>query len=197
MPTLRQFKAPLQQAEKLPAAAETPSAGSAMAQAPAIAENTADESALQPKPNPSPDIYVKKAEIFAVSITMLSPTNPGHLENFADNFKVCQFDAETRQLQLQFQLVSLFRHGEILGLWLADSNGTNRIAGFQTARPKSLAVNRRYPDIAWSANCRYVVSQTVSLGNSDFPLALMADFGDRTEKIATITIDDPVAIAIA
>jgi|GEM_PF-677855 len=124
-----------------------------------------------------------------ISFEMLPLQSPEHMESFADNFGSGWLNPVTGQLRLQFQLVSLFRDAEIQKLWLADSTRVLRLADLNPTRGKSPYVGQRYTDIPWSAKSRFILDESIPLAYDGTTIALMADVGDRTERIGTLHVD--------
>lgn len=141
--------------------------------------------ALEPAP--------QGASLREVSVEMLPLQNADHLWNFADNFGAGGVDTSSRRLRLKFQLVSIFKDAEVEALWLATDGTASKIP-LTAKRIASPWVGEKHPDIAWSAQSRFVVDETVALPDASAKASqidLLAEIGGTYRKVGIIHIALP------
>jgi PrtD family type I secretion system ABC transporter len=175
-------------ATQQPAAAATPASNmpnvfnvtnvpnAAMVAAPASAETPVSAAAPAPAINAGINGASKaglNGNLRKLRLEALSPQGTNQLLNSTDNHGPCVLDASSNAIRLSFQLVSLFRNGEIAGFCLVDE-ATGKSLPLNPKRAESPAVVMQYAELPWAHASRFVFDEVLGLGAPPQRLALFA-----------------------
>jgi capsular polysaccharide transport system permease protein len=127
-------------------------------------------------------------EIHEISVAMLPLQHPEHLVNVADNFGAGWLDPQSKQLRLQFQLVTIFSNAKTERLWLSIPGNENKLSLSPSQIP-SPVMSQKYPELPWSGHSRFVVDEVVDLPDwvlSSNKLELLAGVDETKVNLGVI-----------
>ena len=162
-----------------PAGAQTSRPQSPKAASPAQAQAALEGAAPAARPTASPVATPDAAKaglnghLRKLRLEALLPQGALQLLNSVDNVGPCVLNPVTNAIRLNFQLVSLFRNGEIAGFCLVDEV-TGKSLPLSPKRAESPSVAMQFAEINWAHASRFVFDELLGLGAPPQRLALFA-----------------------